>query len=93
MRFWGLTLGVVALGAAVVAAVIVFMFGGGEPDFDEAMHQLVRKPGVGAAQRVTISQLVLPNPYGLLAMPEDYTQGPPGAARVSAAGSQLARVR
>ena len=42
------------------------------------MGQFVRKPGVGAAQRVAIDLPTIPlgfDRYGLLAMPEDYTQG------------------
>ena len=56
IRNWGagLAVAVAAVGVAIVAAVIIF--GGGEPDFDEAMHELVREPGVGSVQRVTISR-------------------------------------
>ena len=80
MRVWGLALGIVAVGVAIVAVVIIF--GGGEPDFDEAMGQLVRKPGVGSVQRVTISREPLPldfDRYGLLALPkgyDGYSRGP-----------------
>ena len=75
LRVWGVAVGIVALGAVAVATVIVFMSGGGEPSFDEAMGQLVRKPGVEAAQRVTIDLPTIPSDfdrYGLLALPEGY---------------------
>ena len=75
-----LAVNVLAVGVAVFAAVIVL--GGGEPDFDEAMSQLVKKQGVGSVQRVTISREPLPldfDRYGLLALPkgyDGYSRGP-----------------
>ena len=75
-----LAVNVLAVGVAVFAAVIVF--GGGEPDFDEAMSQLVKKPGVGSVQRVTIDLEPMPvdfDRYGLLALPkgyDGYSRGP-----------------
>ena len=56
---------------------------GANQTFDEAMgHELVRKPGVGSVQRVTISREPLPldfDRYGLLALPkgyDGYSRGP-----------------
>ncbi len=71
--------GVVALVVVAVAAVVVFVFGGGEPDFDDAMRQLVSKPGVGSVQRFGVDLEPLPldfDRYGLLAMPVGYSEGP-----------------
>ena len=63
-----LAVNVVALGAAIVAAVIIF--GDNEPDYDDAMRQLVSKSGVGAVQRIGLGR------PALLAMPEEYSQVP-----------------
>ena len=74
---WAMGVNIVALGVVIVAAVIIS--GSGEPDFNEAMFQLFRKPGVGSVQRVSVGIEPLPfdfNRYGLLAMPEDYSRRP-----------------
>ena len=74
-RFWLVApiIVVVVVGVVIVAAVMIF--GGREPDFDEAMLQLTGKPEVGSVQRISIDRELMPadfDRYGLLVLPEGY---------------------